>query len=270
MVSMSGQIPDDGTRELPRILCLHGGGTNASIFRAQCRVIHRALSDSFRLVYAEAPYASDAGPDVLTVYADSGPFKRWLRWLPQHDPLDDAVAIADIDAALDQAMAADDADGATGPWVGLLGFSQGAKMAASLLFRQQVRSEKLGASNAGSNWRFAVLMAGRSPLVSLDPDVFKSPLLSDPGQIGLRAAPDLMEVIKGAHILKLPTIHVHGLADPGLELHRELLRDYCDSSARLIEWQGPHRIPFKITDVQPIVDAIVQIAKETGASQQTS
>ncbi|RYP77630.1 hypothetical protein DL771_000998 [Monosporascus sp. 5C6A] len=259
-----GQLAADPSRHLPRILCLHGGGTNARIFRAQCRALSLALSPHFRLVYAEAPFDSTAGPDVLSVYADYGPFKRWLGWQPEHPPLDNREAVAAIDAALDAAMDADDAAGGDGPWVGLLGFSQGAKVAASLLFRQQVREEKklLG---AGSRWRFAVVMAGRSPLVALDPDVFASPLLSGAGEAGLRGPPDLMDVMAGRHVLRLPTIHVHGTNDPGLHLHRDLLENYCDpASVRLVEWDGEHRVPLKTADVQPVVRQILEVAKETG------
>ncbi|KAI1080334.1 serine hydrolase FSH [Whalleya microplaca] len=262
MATTNGQSADP-TLHLPRILCLHGGGTNARIFKAQCRVLSRALAPYFRLAYAEAPYESTAGPDVLSVYADCGPFKRWLRWLPEHAELEDIAAVADIDASLQAAM---DADAGTGRWVGLLGFSQGAKLAASLLFRQQVRAAKLGAARAGSDWKFAVLLAGRAPIVNLDPQLFRSSLLSAPSEIGLSGGPDLMEMMSGSHILRLPTIHVHGLSDPGLNLHRELLEEYCDqNTARLVEWNGAHRVPLKGTDVQPVIDEMVDVAKETGA-----
>lgn len=256
----------DSTLHLPRILCLHGGGTNARIFRMQCRVLSRMLEPYFRFVYAEAPFESPAGPDVLSVYADYGPFKRWLRWLPDHPEVEDHAAIADIDAQLKDAMAADDRAGAKGPWVGLLGFSQGAKLSASLLFRQQIRAAKLGRAKAGSDWKFAVLMAGRAPIVNLEPSLFASSMLSAPSQIGLSDRPDLVEMMKGEHVLKIPTIHVHGLKDPGLHLHRELLEDYCDpDTTRLIEWNGEHRVPLKGTDVQPLIDQILDVARETGA-----
>ncbi|KAI1412731.1 serine hydrolase FSH [Hypoxylon sp. FL1857] len=256
----------DSTLRLPRILCLHGGGTNARIFRTQCRVLSRMLEPHFRLVYAEAPFESTAGPDVLSVYADYGPFKRWLRWLPEQPELEDYAAVADIDAQLRKAMEADDRAGASGPWVGLLGFSQGAKLSASLLLRQQLRTAKLGGAMARSDWKFAVLMAGRAPIVNLDPDVFKSSMLSAPSQIGLLGGPDLAEIMRGEHILKIPTIHVHGRKDPGLHLHRELLEEYCDpDTTRLVEWDGDHRVPLKGTDVQPLINEILSVARETGA-----
>ncbi|KAI8627466.1 serine hydrolase FSH [Xylariaceae sp. FL1651] len=273
----------DPTLHLPRILCLHGGGTNARIFRAQCRVLSRLLEPHFRLVYAEAPYPSVPGPDVVAVYAGDGPFKRWLRWLPSHAAVEDQAAVRDIDGALRAAMDADDAAGASGPWVGLLGFSQGAKMAVSLLFRQQQRALRRRAANEGRNrgagwgqeeegddgiydgWKFAVALAGRAPLVNLEPGVFKSSLLSDPSEIGLSGQPDLMDMAAGNHILRLPSIHVHGLTDPGLHLHQELLENYTDPACtKLVQWDGGHRVVLKSTDVQPVVDAILEVAKETG------
>ncbi|GAP85050.1 putative citrinin biosynthesis oxydoreductase [Rosellinia necatrix] len=266
----------DPTLHLPRMLCLHGGGTNARIFRAQCRVLSRALEGRFRLAYAEGPHASAAGPDVATVYAGDGPFKRWLRWLPAHEALGEGAAVRAIDGAVRDAMAADDARGADGPWVALLGFSQGAKLAASLLFRAQRRADRR-AADAGQRreeeeddgvydaWRFAVILAGRAPLVNLEPALFASSLLSSPSETGLTAPPDLMEMAAGAHVLRLPSIHVHGLADPGLGLHQDLFEQYTDpATARLVQWDGGHRVVLKSTDVQPVVDAIIAVAKETG------
>ncbi|KAI1364016.1 serine hydrolase FSH [Xylaria arbuscula] len=265
----------DLTLHHPRILCLHGGGTNARIFRAQCRVLSRTLEPHFRLVYAEAPYDSAPGPDVVAVYANDGPFKRWLRWLPTHEALDDIVAVRDIDRSIREAMDADDEEGADGPWVALLGFSQGAKLAASLLFRQQQRASwraqegkeahvGVGRDGIYDGWRFAVVLAARAPLVNLEPGLFKSSLLSDPSEIGLTGPPDLMEIASEKHVLRLPSIHVHGLTDPGLHLHQELYEQYTDpESTRLVQWDGGHRVVLKSTDVQPVVDAILAVAKET-------
>ncbi|KAI1171610.1 serine hydrolase FSH [Nemania sp. FL0916] len=263
--------PDD-TLHHPRILCLHGGGTNARIFRAQCRVLSLFLQPYFRLVYAEAPYDSAPGPDVVSVYANEGPFKRWLRWLPIHEPVEDEEIVRDIDASLRDAMDADDAQGADGPWVGLLGFSQGAKLAGSLLFRQQQRMARRAKGARFNNdgiydgWKFAVLLAARAPLVNLEPGVFKSSLLSDASAIGLSGTPDLMDMAGAQHILRLPSIHVHGSADPGLHLHQQLFEEYTDPECtKLVQWDGAHRVVLKREDVQPVVDAMVAVAKETGA-----
>ncbi|TLS21865.1 uncharacterized protein PpBr36_09634 [Pyricularia pennisetigena] len=261
---------DAKTRHLPRILCLHGGGTNAAIFRTQCRQVSRSLEPHFRLVYVEAPYASLPGPDVVPVYADCGPFKRWF---PDGEGYSDADVIRAIDASVREAMQNDDARiGSPGPWVGLLGFSQGAKLAASLLYRQQQRAarhpERVGLSE---NWRFGVLLAGRAPIVALDLEVCRSAMLDRPASArvaeGDRPVSSSGDPAGDEHLLRLPTLHVHGTLDPGLELHRQLLDRYCASgTTRLLEWPGNHRVPIKSADVDPLVDEMLKMAASTGVA----
>lgn len=239
-----GSRDGDPTLGLPRILCLHGGGTNARIFRAQCRVIRAHLIDSFRLVFAEAPFPSPPGPDVESVYGEWGPFRSWL-------PAPRKIDVGSTDASIAAALSADDAAGATGPLLGLLGFSQGASVAASLLLRQQKKNRSRSSDGAGEeercpDYRFAVLMAGRA--------------LSLPMDTGIDAAVD-------EHgLLQLPTIHVHGLRDPGLEMHRSLLHYCCQkSNTRLVEWDGDHRVPIKTKDVAAVVAEIEDVAFKCGA-----
>lgn len=255
----------DQTLHLPRILCLHGGGTNARIFRAQCRIVKRYLSTTFRLVFAEAPFSSEAGPDVTSVYKEFGPFKRWLRSNASHPEIHPDDAVKAIDRSLKAAMDEDDRVGGRGEWVGLLGFSQGAKICASLMFRQQVRAERLGMYRAGSNWRFAVILAGRGPLVSLDHRLLMTPALVDASQASMTALPDENLLGSTEHVLYLPTIHVHGTLDVGLDEHRKLLTQYCEEgTARLMEWEGNHRVPIKSKDVLALVANIWDVAYETG------
>lgn len=238
----------------PRILCLHGGGVTAEIFALQARSLIRALP-SFRLVFADGPFLCAAGPGIVPVYEDYGPFRRWLRWLPEHPEIDDESAVEEV---MYNIATAKREDAGTGEWVGLLGFSQGAKLASSLLYDQQIRAERGG--TASTNYRFAVLLAGRSPLVSLC-EASRSPACVQPGAISEGFH------YEGAspHVLRLPTIHVHGLNDAGLHLHRRMLTQYHDpKTATVIEWEGAHRVPIKKTDVEPIAAAIYRVAREHG------
>ena len=81
-------------------------------------------------------------------------------------------------------MRHDNETGATGDWVAVLGCSQGAKMAASLLYRQQVYEETrlvVGTTSGHATqklqppdqpkFRFGILLAGSAPLISLDPNM---------------------------------------------------------------------------------------------------
>ncbi|RCI15852.1 hypothetical protein L249_1701 [Ophiocordyceps polyrhachis-furcata BCC 54312] len=260
----------DGDNEhLPRVLCLHGGGTNARIFRMQCRAFKHHIGRQFRFVFAQAPFAYKPGPDVTSVYSDYGPFRGWLRPFGEDEDAEacGAEASALIHDAITAAIRADDDLGATGEVVGILGFSQGARIAASLLYNQQL-SEQV-ATTGLKKWpkfRFAVLLAGRGKLVWLKPEVPMPEGVVRPIQ-PVGAFPVDMDApgwddLKLREKLQLPTVHVHGLTDAGLPYHRQLALRYCvPDSSTVIEWQGEHRVPIKTKDVTPVVEQMLRLAR---------
>ncbi|KAJ5930364.1 hypothetical protein N7466_005857 [Penicillium verhagenii] len=263
----------DPTLTLPRIICLHGGGTNARIFRMQCRVLESTLRSVFRLVYAEAPFPSQPGSDVTSVYKNHGPFKSWLRITSSDIAHEPHHIIESINTAIATAMYADSESGATGEWVALLGFSQGAKLAASILYAQQSMQQRAGANTViWPNFRFAILMAGLGPLVWLLPtrsDICSSVSISaglvDAACPSVGIDEPTIPLDSDDHILRIPTLHVHGLQDPGLRSHRALLNNYFEESlVSLVEWEGEHRIPIKRMDVDTVVQEIYSLAKLTG------
>ncbi|KAF2831686.1 hypothetical protein CC86DRAFT_366998 [Ophiobolus disseminans] len=273
MPSIPSTIPD--SKSLPRILCLHGGGVNATIFETQSRSLIRHLQHSFRLVWADGPFLCDPHSDIISVYGSYAPFRRWLRWLPEHTDIGAESCIEELGYAMKTAMEDDDREGGTGEWVGLMGFSQGAKLSASLLLEQQAREDK--AQREGTqvetdligipdiNWRFGILLAGRAPLSNLNPTIMKSKALVSAANIS--EGFQFCDSVNDDVILRKPTLHVHGMADAGLHLHRKLLADYCeDGTTTLVEWEGAHRIPIKSKDVDPVIDAIYDLAEGSGVA----
>lgn len=316
---------DNVSLTLPRILCLHGGGTNGNVLRMQARAFRAHLSTHYRLVFADAPYVCDAHEDIIPVYEHHGPFRMWYRWKKDQqrcagpkkptidsDPTLDAygddardgddIILADIENELQEIMGDDDRRGATGDWIGLLGFSQGARLAGSILYEQQLRLEEAenthnsaGSTSspnkalqhvkgfAGGYWRFGVLIAGRGPFirlrnldvasrmteaVGLMPDYAKPHC---PGEDSMRYSDDTGER-SNVQGLWLPTLHVHGLQDSGLEYSRhwlktQFLRPALEDhrgmhGARLYEWDGPHRLPFRSVELIPIAKAIQHLDKQ--------
>lgn len=242
----------------PRILCLHGGGVNAEVFRLQMRAIIASLKPYFRFVFADAPFLCDAGPGIVPVYENFGPFRRWFRWQEDQPSIDDDSAVEEIKYALNTAM---ERDRGSGSFVAVLGFSQGAKLAASLLYEQQLRADAPQSGKSETDFRFGVLLAGRAPLISLSE---RSAGLGF-GSAGSIPGSTEFEALEDDRRLNIPTIHVHGLKDPGLELHRQLLKNYCDpASISLVEWDGEHRVPVQTTDVVAVTSQIVSTAKLTG------
>jgi hypothetical protein len=196
--------------------------------------------------------------------------------LNEHAEVDAESCLEEIGYSIRTAMEDDDRDGGRGEWVGLVGFSQGAKLSASLLLEQQAREQKARRERKslreigpgpigieGLNWRFGLLLAGRAPLSNMNPEVQKSQALVSAANIS-EGFQFVKEVDEEA-VLKKPTIHVHGTADPGLHLHRKLLDEYCErGTSTLVEWDGSHRIAIKKQDVEPIVQAVYDTAEECG------
>jgi len=266
MGSIAPLRAEDTTLHLPRILCLHGGGVNADIYRMQARTFITSLKNTFRLVFAEGPFFCEPHPAIHPVYSNCGPFRRWLRWLPEQAATDKDTAVEEIWWQLNDAMDADDRAGADGEWVGLMGFSQGAKVSASLLYEQQVRKEKgllvkMPNGKDRPQWRFGILMAGRAPLVSFMPVTDHHMALVTAEEIS--EGYECLDMVDDSHILQVPTIHVHGLADEGLHLHRRLVEQYCDArSVTVVEWNGDHRVPYKTSDVEKVISAVYDIARK--------
>ena len=184
-----------------------------------------------------------------------------MKWLQEHLDLDADTIIAEIEYNLRTVM---ERDQGTGEWVGLLGFSQGANVAASMLYERQLRMDADKNPNAdgfgGEKWRFAVFMAGRAPLIRLSKLTENDEAFRSVAETPKWTDPRVKIPVKTR--LRLPTVHVHGLLDPGLVWHRKLRDEYCDEeAASLVEWEGDHRIPYKPADVRPVVDAIFKAAK---------
>ncbi|KAI2632985.1 serine hydrolase FSH [Hypomontagnella submonticulosa] len=244
----------DPSLHYPRILCLHGGGVNSRIFRIACRVLESQLADCARLVYADAPFFAPPGPLITGSFTEWGPFRSWLPPALgvgpgkgqgveriDEDPTDVELVVEKIEQSLRSAMEGDDRAGGAGPWVALLGFSQGAKIAASLILRQEhepVLSTSLPA------FHFGVLIAGPAPLVWL---------LSSPDHpMPQRSSPK--------SILRTPTIHVHGTHDSVLSSPHEWIYQSCSPDSRkLLEWDGDHFVPTRTEDVAAVVVMITEL-----------
>lgn len=203
-------------------------------------------------------------PDLVPVYGGMGTCYRWSPWLQGQGEMDNDTAAAEIEYAMKTAMKTDDTNGGKGEWVGLLGFSQGANISISVLFENELRKEESKEKGtifypfAGGDWKFGVILAGRGPPKCLGELTKGNKYFQGAGDV----AHEHLDTLDSPYRLKAPTVHLHGLRDPGLEQHRELYRDYCTTNnAVLLEWDEAHRVPFRPIDVKRVVEETLKIAK---------
>lgn len=177
-------------------------------------------------------------------------------------------------------MVSDDQAGATGPWVGFLGFSEGGQISASLLYEKQRRSDAMtegipwkGHEGQGTHtklwgqdWRFAVVMAGRTPLLSFSPGTKHLPLgkVSGPGPArrGAESRPPEDKVA-----LYMPILSVYGLMDDEAASCSLFHKECClAANSHLVEWDGDHRVPFRDPDVLQVVTKMREMAVSVGVA----
>jgi predicted esterase len=206
---------------LPRILCLHGGGSNADIFHAQTRFIRYALRGRFEFIFVNGPFESKPGPDILPIFEDCGPY---FRWSSEEAGEEEGEATAKVLQRLEQEERI----------VGLLGFSQGVRVVMGLLLRQQNQPQDLPKDGLMS-LRFAVCaMGGISPPLRL---------------------------LEANHkdIISIPTIHIHGIHDPIYELSQLLLTRHFDpQSTKVLAVNTGHRLPANIDETRKIANMMLE------------
>ncbi|KAL2824316.1 serine hydrolase FSH [Aspergillus cavernicola] len=234
----------------PRIACFHGSGSNASIYEIQCSFLSTLLADTFTLEFFDGPFLRSAGPGVLPAFADYGPYKSWF----------DTRADRDRDRYSGDGSGYDElgrdgvervwrlmeerAAGDGGEWVGVMGFSQGSRVAGGLLLDQQ-RRKKEGDTNGVVNIsvQFGVLcMGGGAPMES--EVAYK---LSEPD-----------------NVVRIPTLHMHGLKDEFLQFGREQHAKYFDrDTATLYEINYHHAMPWVKAEAEELARLIKEMYAKT-------
>lgn len=220
---------------LPGILMLHGGGSNATVFKIQSRRLIWNLSKQFRFVFAQAPIEGTPGFGMLPVFASCAPFHRWVdrRFVAGESDVEATPAdeVGRVDGIIRKVM---EENGGVASFKGVIGFSQGARLVAGLLLRQKIEErDRLG----GSEWKFAfgVMIGGPFPPIAMADEV-------DPKDYEL--------------LRQVPTVHAWGRGDhvkPGCEE----LRKACESDVCFqMDFEGGHHLPLKDVEAKDLCDLI--------------
>lgn len=136
-----------------------------------------------------------------------------------------------LDQLLEKVM---DENGGVASFVGVMGFSQGARLVPGLLLRQLIEEKrKLG----GSQWKFkfGVMVGGPYPPIALHENVAKEDY---------------------SLLTTIPTVHAWGRDDHVKSGCLEL-RKLCESdSCFQLEFEGGHHMPLKDGEARDLCDLI--------------
>ena len=221
---------------VPRVLCLHGGGTNAAIMRAQTTKLRVQLRGQFDFEFLEGAWPFEKvdpavrrrfDPPYLGWYDvehdDANPDRPYVETL-----LDERVRFTY--PGVEEAMArVEEHIESTGPYSTLLGFSQGAIL-ITLLTALRLERARAGLG-APPTWAHNVLVCG----------------------MPVRAN-EYLDVVERK--LDFPCTIAQGRRDPAYRWCIRLADAYAPSTRRVIEYADGHRFPHSREDTAAIADCM--------------
>lgn len=162
-----------------------------------------------------------------------GPYKRWID--------EDGDERGQVRPLLQKKMAEDG-----GNFVGVLGFSQGARLALGLLHEKQERR-----SEAFNELGFGVFVCGTYPPLGISSALFP---ITPTAQFESQYWEE-----KHENILNIPTVHVMGDKDPFLHKSRLLAQCSEHSSTTIMEFNMGHHLPVLPADTQRLANKIITL-----------
>ncbi|KAK1977918.1 serine hydrolase FSH [Colletotrichum cereale] len=262
-----------------RLLALHGVGSSANIFENQLDGLVGSVDASYEFVFVNGHVPSHRGPGMSP--AVNGPFYSFTEG---YSPDEIQAAHNEIAATVAE----------LGPFDGIVGFSQGASLALSYIYHQQVNGEE-------PDFKFAVFFSSIVPfstdstycereieelcsyrrtgmiVKNLTPKqqvfndclvrTFQSALkigavLPDFNQDFFldesKAVPRVLHPLLLSERIRIPTVHVSGRRDlPFLQDMHEVGYQMCDPKlSKKLYHSGGHHPPKKASEIKGVVRAV--------------
>ncbi|KAL1838453.1 hypothetical protein VTJ49DRAFT_2650 [Mycothermus thermophilus] len=210
----------------PKVVFLHGSGTNADIFRLQARKLHALLEPHFHLIYLNAPIPCPPGPGVLPFFEGCDPY---LAWLDDTTPASEQAfwagnEIANLAREIRQ----------LGDVVAIVGFSQGAKIAMEVVRRLE---EEGSSSSSPSPVKIVLSICGTAP--------FHGGLIGGGGkgeQDPEREALYQESLKRG--VVKAESVHWIAERDPWKAESDKLVDFFDETTRKVIRARGGHHMPL--------------------------
>lgn len=233
-------MPPKLQQDLPKIICIHGRGTNGAIFHLQSHRVVQALQHKFCFIFVDAPFSSPAGPGVLPAFADLGPFLRW-HWDDNGLDMFD-ITHEEMEKERDQVRALLARSLEDEEVVGVMAFSEGTRVATGLL---------LDGNGLGSRLKFAILFSPMIPALLLDGDSGKK-----------NEAAVSSRLVTPKQVLEIPSIHFQGSHDPWSADGAKLKETYYAAGlARIVKFTGGHQVPAGSKEAAEVAAWVAEVFK---------
>ncbi|KAL1581637.1 hypothetical protein WHR41_09600 [Cladosporium halotolerans] len=219
-----------------RLLCLHGRRTNSDIFESQLAPLKSRLPTEVRFDFIDAPIEGAPAPGIEDYFKP--PYFVWHR---QWAPTEVSKAHEYVKAAIAQ----------NGPYDGVIGFSEGAALAAALLLEGAAGKGPLVEPMFG----FAVFFNAVNVLSPseelgirmLESDVRDSVKSFEEGNIdhGCPALDCVYALCSDAipALIAVPTLHVVGLHDVFTARSHDLIKLCKPENATVVTSKVGHELP---------------------------
>lgn len=125
-------------------------------------------------------------------------------------------------------------------WVGILGFSQGGRLAAGLLAEQERNADPEDDYGDESGFKFGVFFC--TPC---------SPMTTMTWEAG------------GGPKIKTPSVTIVGKQDPWYESSVEMHKEYFGPKAKLMEYENGHRLPAQKDELKAVALEMLRLYKMT-------
>lgn len=183
---------------------------------------------------------------MLPAFESCAPFYRWVSNRFQLGDGDVEVTPADEVAVVDEIiLKAMEENGGRRSFVGVMGFSQGARLAAGMLLRQEMERRDRGYSDWG--FRFGVVIGGPFPPIALRPDGVE---VEDYGVMG-----------------QLPMVHAWGREDPVRFGAKDMVNACDGKDSFVMDFAGGHHLPLTDPEAQELSDLIVNAWHAGGGNE---
>ncbi|EED15545.1 EF-hand calcium-binding domain protein [Talaromyces stipitatus ATCC 10500] len=243
-----------------KFLCLHGRGTNSDIFESQLVNLRSCLSSAHIFDFIDAQFDCPPAPGIGDFYPPP-----YLCWHERYEPKDVQAVHDYINSVIEE----------DGPYDGIIGFSEGAALAASLLLCE----EYTRSGGAAASIKVAIFLNGvvaLSPSEKIGYNIGEAIMADQDRYIGLLHGFESEDVDKSndekrfSHIygfspddfpcrISIPTLHVIGEGD-SFAKHARAIADLCQQEkAEVFLHDGGHELPRSEATIRRCADVFERV-----------